>query len=103
MTNIVQIRQSGETFTTSLAIAEKFNKRHGTILRKIDSLPKDEFGRRNFAESSYLNQQNKSQRMYEITRDGFTIIAMGLTGKDAYEWKVKFIDAFSGRIQKNGR
>jgi hypothetical protein len=30
-----------------------------------------------------------------MTRDGFTILAMGFTGKEAMAWKEKFIQAFN--------
>ena len=33
--------------------------------------------------------------MYLITRDGFTILAMGFTGKRAMEFKIKYIEAFN--------
>lgn len=33
--------------------------------------------------------------MYYMNRDGFAIIAMGFTGKDAVEWKWKYINAFN--------
>lgn len=33
--------------------------------------------------------------MYEITRDGFTILVMGFTGKRAMEFKEKYIEAFN--------
>lgn len=33
--------------------------------------------------------------MYLMNRDGFTLLAMGFTGKDALEWKLKYIQAFN--------
>ena len=45
-------------------------------------------------------QQNKCQPMYEMTRDGFTILAMGFTGKQAMEWKLKFLAAFNAMEQR---
>ena len=33
--------------------------------------------------------------MYEITRDGFTLLAMGFTGKKAMQFKIKYIAAFN--------
>ena len=33
--------------------------------------------------------------MVEMTRDGFTLLAMGFTGKAAMAWKVRFIEAFN--------
>ena len=33
--------------------------------------------------------------MYLMNRDGFTLLAMGFTGKEAMEWKLKYIAAFN--------
>lgn len=30
-----------------------------------------------------------------MTRDGFSLLAMGFTGKKAIEWKIKYINAFN--------
>ena len=32
---------------------------------------------------------------YEMTRDGFSLLAMGFTGAAALAWKLKYIDAFN--------
>lgn len=32
---------------------------------------------------------------YLMNRDGFTLLAMGFTGKDALQWKMKYIAAFN--------
>lgn len=37
----------------------------------------------NFRQSSYFNLQGKEQPYYEMTKDGFTLLAMGFTGKKA--------------------
>lgn len=82
--------------TTSLIVAEAFEKQHQGVMRSIRNLEcSDEFRRCNFAPSSYLNEQNKTQPMYTITRDGFTFLAMGFTGKKAAEFKERFIAAFN--------
>jgi phage regulator Rha-like protein len=33
--------------------------------------------------------------MYYVTRDGFSFLAMGFTGKKAAQWKEKYIAAFN--------
>jgi Rha family phage regulatory protein len=82
--------------TTSLVVAEKFGKRHDNVLAAIEGLEcSPEFRLLNFKESSYLNSQNKPQPMVEMTRDGFTFLAMGFTGKEAARWKEKYIAAFN--------
>lgn len=87
---------NGASFTTSLLIAEKFGKRHRDVLRAIRNLesPSD-FNERNFAPVNYIDDKGEPRPMYNITRDGFSFLAMGFTGKDAAGWKVKFLDAFN--------
>ncbi|MDE6092905.1 MAG: Rha family transcriptional regulator, partial [Ruminococcus sp.] len=38
---------------------------------------------------------NKTYKCYDVTRDGFSLLVMGLTGKKALEWKIKYIEAFN--------
>ena len=88
----------GHPVTNSLLIADHFGKRHDTVLRAIKTLidrTQDAGRLRNFAASSYLNEQGKRQPMYLLNRDGFFFVAGGFTGQVADEWKWKFIDAFN--------
>jgi len=86
-----------EAMTSSVTVAEVFHKRHDNVVRDIrkliGDLPAGSLLR--FEESSYLNEQNKSQPMYQMTRDGFSLLAMGFSGKKALEFKLKFLDAFN--------
>lgn len=100
---IVVITRSTPT-TTSTVIAEKFCKRHGDVLRAIANLEcSADFRQRNFASSSYLDEQGKEQPCYTITRDGFSFLAMGFTGKEAAAWKEKFIAAFNWQADEVAR
>ncbi|AMV72211.1 hypothetical protein DBW_1857 [Desulfuromonas sp. DDH964] len=82
--------------TTSLVIAEAFEKRHDLVMRSIRGLEcSNEFAARNFAGGSYLDANNQARPMFTITRDGFAFLAMGFTGKRAAEFKEKFIGAFN--------
>jgi len=82
-------------------VAAFFEKEHKNVLRDVDALRQPdsgfspEFGRLNFEPSSYLNQQNKRQRCYAMTRDGFTALAMGFTGKKAAQFKEAYIRRFN--------
>lgn len=89
---------NGQIKTTSLKIAEHFGKRHDTVLRAIKNLDcSPEFTLRNFAECSRINElaNGKPEPYYEMTRDGFTFLAMGFTGKEAAKWKESYINAFN--------
>jgi Rha family phage regulatory protein len=89
---------SPEMRTTSRVVAEKFGKRHADVLRGIENATKDlpeGFTERNFALSSYLDSTGRALPQYQLTRDGFTLITMGFTGRAAMEWKIRFIEAFN--------
>jgi len=86
----------GQALTTSLNIAQVFAKRHTEVLRSIRDIDcSEEFRQRNFASANYLDAQGKFRPMYDITRDGFTFLAMGFTGKEAARFKEAYITAFN--------
>ena len=97
MTELVSIINN-QVKTTSNLIADTFGKRHCDVLRAIKDLevPED-FRLRNFAHSTFKTQNRNGLSFdnYEITRDGFTLLAMGFTGKKAMEFKIKYINAFN--------
>ena len=45
--------------------------------------------------SDFTDSTGRTLPAYRITRDGFTLLAMGFTGKEAQRWKVAYIDAFN--------
>jgi len=99
-TDVVFRLDDGQVFTDSLNIASVFKKRHHHVVRDIQKFPKDDFSETNFGLASYLDAQGKSRPMYNITRDGFSMLVMGFTGQNAYKWKVQFIEAFNLMEQK---
>lgn len=97
MNNLV-IMHDQQAVTTSLILAEAFEKEHRNVIRTIET----KIGELNFEQSlkmfskgEYTNTQNKQQPLYYLNRDGFTFIAMGFTGRKADEFKLKYIDAFN--------
>lgn len=96
----------GYVVTTSVLVAEKFNKSHKAIIQKIESLIKElEFCFKlsrfsYFEKSSYVDDWNHTQPMYLINRDGLLLLTSGFTGTDALQWKVMYLEAFN-TIQKN--
>ena len=94
--NMVEVFERDDQFwTTSLDIAEKFGKMHKDVLKAIRNLEcPEEFKRRNFAPLSQT-VRGGTQEYYMISRDGFTLLAMGFTGKEAIQWKIKYIEAFN--------
>ena len=95
-TDLLVTLDHGEVWTTSLLIAEKFGKRHADVLRAIEKLEcSTGFTERNFALSEYTDQTGRTLPMYRISRDGFSFLAMGFTGRAVAHWKERFITAFN--------
>ena len=95
--------------TNSRIIAEKFEKNHRDVLRAIRDLVEanPDWGMRNFTQTPYVDPQNgQTYQMYEMTRDGYSMLVMGFTGKKAMDWKIKFLAAFNAmeaRLRSTGQ
>lgn len=88
-----------EAVTDSLTVAEYFQKRHDNVLKAIDKLlgglPKNNETLL-FIETTYVEEQNgQTYRKFIMTRDGFSLLAMGFTGKKALQWKLRYIEEFN--------
>lgn len=96
MNELVFRSDKGNPVTTSLLVAEKFGKRHDHVIRDIEDIQKDapNFGEM-FYESTYSDSYGRPQRMYVMNRDGFTLLAMGFTGKKAMNFKLEYIQQFN--------
>ncbi|MDR2892978.1 MAG: Rha family transcriptional regulator [Deltaproteobacteria bacterium] len=86
---------------TSLQVAEYFGKQHKDVLRHIRRIISECEGVRNsaqtplFEETTYIDEQNgQTYPMFIIFFDGFMLLAMGYTGKKAFQIKLVFIAAF---------
>ena len=107
--------RDGIPVTTSRVVAEQFSKRHDHVLRDIEELVnllKNEavteetnapkigvvtaaFAEDNFILTQYTDAKGEARPMYLLTRDGFTLLAMGFTGARAVQFKVAYINAFN--------
>lgn len=91
----------GVPTTTSLDVARHFGKRHANVCRAIRDLiaqlPTDHA--LNFelmvVEVDIGSGATRPDPAYRITRDGFTLLAMGFTGARALEFKLAYLDAFN--------
>lgn len=115
MNKLVQIKNNKIT-TTSNKIAEVFNKKHKDVVRAINNIiaqlrEQEDFKQgkcdtydfsieRNFAPNYYKDKINRELPSYTITRDGFTLLAMGFTGAKALQFKLKYIQAFNEMEEK---
>ena len=123
--DLVTINENRQPVTTSLKIAEVFGREHKNVIRAINNIIGDlrnleDSGRHNFAPSSacdsnrlnfelvndvnfyldsYIDVKGEKRKQYIVTRDGFTLLAMGFTGKKALEFKIQYIAAFNAMEQ----
>ena len=93
------IMHDQQAVTTSLILAEAFEKQHKHVIeaieKKISTAENSALLKNMFVEDSYIASNGKQNKMYYLNRDGFTFIAMGFTGKKADEFKLKYIEAFN--------
>ncbi len=99
MTDIILSTQNGEPVASSRDVAKRFGKRHDHVIRDIEELIKG-FPKNGdtpmFFKTEYSHPQNHQKYpMYLMNRDGFSMLAMGFTGKEAVQWKLKYIEAFN--------
>lgn len=95
MNDLVKIMRN-QAICTSRDIAEHFGKRHDNVLRDIENLKKDLLNFEPiFFETKLPDEYGRKQRAYLMNRDGFTLLAMGFTGKKALLWKLRYIAAFN--------
>ncbi len=88
----------GKPTILSTDLARHFGKGHDDVLRTIRNLLPQlpDGGVLNFAETPCTDPQNgQTYPAYRLTRDGFTLLAMGFTGKKALAFKLAYIDAFN--------
>ena len=99
--------------TSSQIVALYFNKQHKHVLRAIDNIiaefsamTSENIKAQNWAltsmfyTASYKTGTGKRYPMYFMNRDGFSLLAMGFTGKKALEWKIRYIQAFNEMEKK---
>ena len=94
--NELVIMKDQQAVTTSLQVAEVFGKEHKNVLRDISNLNLDRLNfEQMFMESTEPDSYGRDRRIYYMNRDGFTLLAMGFTGKKALGFKLKYIEAFN--------
>lgn len=98
-TPIVTIKNNA-VVANSLDVAIYFGKSHFHVLRDIDGLIAtspacaSSFGLTSF-DTPMPRGGTRSERAFDMTRDGFTLLAMGFTGKKALQFKLRYIEQFN--------
>lgn len=91
---LIQI-ESGEAWTTSLAIAAVFDRPHKNVLRELDSLIEDgTIDRLNFEPISYTDGNNRQQRAYRLNERAALIAMPFIGGHQSRAGQKRLVDAF---------
>ena len=102
MNNQVDITTyNGNLVVSSRRVADNFGKQHKHVLEAIENIKAENSALIDmFYETSYKAGTGKSYKEYLMNRDGFSLLVMGFTGKEAMEWKIKYIEAFNAMEKK---
>lgn len=95
--NELVVYKKEKIYAESQIVADVFEKNHQHVLRDIRDLEKvcsKEFWQSNFGQSTY-KARGKEYPCYHLTRDGFTMLAMGFTGEKAVQFKELYIKRFN--------
>lgn len=91
--------QKEKAVVSSRTVADIFNKRHNDVVaaieNKIKNLTTEKFVVKDYFIRTNFEHNGNWYKEYLLTRDGFSFIVMGFTGRDADLWKLKYIDAFN--------
>lgn len=88
--------QTGRAMTNSRDVAGLFGRLHKNVLQGIQNLEcSPEFNRLNFQPVEYRDAKGERRQSYNMTKDGFTFLAMGYTGSLAARFKEAYIARFN--------
>lgn len=100
MNDIVLSTQNGEPVASSREIAKRFGKEHKHVLAAIRQILVAENSATKFFHEGTFEYRGQKFPEYLMNRDGFSLLAMGFTGKEAVQWKLKYIAAFNTMEQQ---
>ena len=86
MNDIILSTQNGEPVASSRDVAKRFGKEHRNVMRDIENLMSEGVLKIEqtplFFKSEYTHPQNHQKYpTYLMNRDGFSLLAMGFTGR----------------------
>lgn len=93
--NVVYKTEKGTPVTDSVKVAGVFDKQHKNVLKSIRNLAaQNSAATKWFYETRYTDSRGQQQPMFVMNRDGFSLLAMSLTGEKSLQFKVAFIEQF---------
>lgn len=93
--NRLVVINNNQIVVSSKDIAEHFGKQHKDVLENIHNILAAENSATKFYQETTHQNRGKDYKAYLMNRDGFSLLAMGFTGKKALQWKLKYIEAFN--------
>ena len=100
MNDIILSTQNGEPVASSRDIAKRFGKEHKHVLAAIRQILVAENSATKFFHEATFEYRGQKFPEYLMNRDGFSLLAMGFTGKEAVQWRLKYIQAFNAMEQQ---
>lgn len=98
---ITLTEKNNKPVTNSREVAENFEKEHRNVLQSIENLTAENSAVKNmFHKTTYTNDRGREYPEYLMNRDGFTLLAVGFTGKKALKFKLDYIAAFNAMEEK---
>lgn len=86
---------NNQIVVSSKDLAEHFGKEHKDVLENIRHILVAENSATKFFQETSSVYRGREFPFYLMNRDGFSLLAMGFTGKKALQWKLKYIEAFN--------
>ena len=94
MNELVMV-ENNQVVVSSRQVAENFGKQHKDVLESIRGILAAENSATKFFRESTFENRGKHYPEYIMNRDGFSLLVMGFTGKEAMTWKIRYIQAFN--------
>ena len=98
LVEVKRVNKMEMTVVSSLDVSDTFDKNHRDVMESIRNIESTistaEFSAL-FYLDSYKASNAKMNPMYLMTRDGFTLLAMGYTGAKAMKFKLAYIKQFN--------
>ena len=101
MTDLIKVENQdfskGKLFTTSLIMAERFDKPHNDLLKIIRNVIEDSegFNVGRFSLVKYTDKKGEERPYYQLDKDAFMLVVMHIKGRKAMQIKAEFIKAFN--------
>ena len=95
MNDIILSTQNGEPVASGRDVAKRFGKEHKNVMQAVANLVAENSAAKSMFHPATFENRGKKYPMYLMNRDGFSLLAMGFTGKEAVQWKLKYIEAFN--------